>query len=504
MRGPMLTSLWFPFGQGLFGLWLFEWLPAKPPRWLTEGATVDPVIAYPDMARVLFLFLLTMISIGPFIWIDTGRLRRRFPVSDLATIVRLVLSSRRGAMTLGVLALLVGQTAWSVFQGVPVESYYVRVSLVIACGIVMIILLPPAAIVLASSSPVSGKLLENSAKHAFPFRVISLLDGKYLGPTIFANKNDNLRTILGQSWRAAVHRLVEFTPLVIVDARSATPAVCEEIRHMLEPRRVGKAIFVVNQDGSAPGLREVGVETRHVPLVCCPADDLPEAIARFKRTGTVGPVTLGGGNVGGDIDGLMHALGHQDERVYEQAIEALAQKGRAALDSLVRVLGDNREHWLRRKNAALTLGRMECDFNNANLIDALRDIDRNVQQGAAWAVGKRRVREAVGPLANLLNDANCSWYTKAFAVNALGEIGTNEARAVLSSFAVQVEQTMQRLLQGEIDTTVELRLLHDFVAKRHVAFGGDLWDRRELARSMEFALRQFQEGLRVTLARVKL
>ena len=288
MRGPMLSRLWFPLGTIIFGLWLFGVLPVDPPRWLTEGPSVDPIIAQPEMARVLFLVMLILISVGPFMWIDTARLRRRFPLMDLPAVCRMVFSSRRGALTFLVLLLFAGQTAWVVlFRGVPVGSYFVRINLAIACGVLMIILLPPTAIVLASSSGESGRLLEAVARSFFPYRVVSLLDGSRLAPTIWANKNDNLRTILGRTWRSTVHRLVDISPITIVDARSATPPVCEEIQYMLHPDRVGRAVFVINDDGSAPGLREVRSDWQRLQLVCAFPSQVAGVIASFRRNGCI-------------------------------------------------------------------------------------------------------------------------------------------------------------------------------------------------------------------------
>ena len=288
MRKLMLTRLWFPLGELFFGLWLFDCLPLKAPSWLTEGPMDDPIIAFPDVARAVFLSLLILISLGPFIWIDTARLRRRMPLRELLPMLKLILSSRRGAMTFIVIALFLGQTAWFVVvRGVPLDSFFVRINLAIVCGVLMIILLPPTAIVLASSSAASGELLEMVSRSFFPFRVVALLDGARLGPAIFANKNDNLRTIGGNTWRQAVHHLVEITPFVIVDARSSTPPVCEEIRYMLHHARVTKAIFVVNDDGRAPGLEAVEVDLRQLPHIRCPIADMPREIARFKITGAM-------------------------------------------------------------------------------------------------------------------------------------------------------------------------------------------------------------------------
>lgn len=288
MRKVLVTFLWFPVGQILFGLWLFERLPAKPPQWLTSQSAADPAIAYPELARVIFLSLLILISVGPFIWIDTARLRKRFSLADVPAMLRLVLRSKRGALTFGVLVLFLAQTAWFVFRGVlPSDSYMVRIPVAIACGILMHFLLPPAAIVLASSSGDSAALLKSTSVSFFPLRVVSLLNGAHLGGSAFASEHDNLRTISGQTWRESVHRLVDITQLVIVDARSTTPPVCEEIRYMRDPSRITKALFIVNDDGSAPGLDEPCSGSAEPVPYSSRAADVPRAVVEFKRAGAI-------------------------------------------------------------------------------------------------------------------------------------------------------------------------------------------------------------------------
>jgi hypothetical protein len=282
----MLTVLWFPFGEALFGLWLFGCLPLKPPTWLTEGPAVDPIVAEPALARVLFLTLLITISVGPWIWIDTSRLRRRFPLSDVGTMLSILIASRSGAKSFAVLTGFLGIVLWFVWHPIPLDSYFVRINATVACGFLMIFLLPPTAIVLGSTSD-SGELLAITAQQFFPFRVVSLLDGKRLGSAIFLHKIDNLRTMRDSSWRNAVHRLAQISPIVIVDARMKTPAVIEEIEHMLHEDKVPKAAFVVNDDGSAPGLEELAANRQRDKLICCTAGELPRLIASFKRTGTV-------------------------------------------------------------------------------------------------------------------------------------------------------------------------------------------------------------------------
>lgn len=285
----VITSSWFVVAP-IFALWLFGWLPVKPPAWLAEGPAIDPIIAHPQMARSLFFVILIVISIGPFAWLGTWVFTRRCPLRDLPRMLMLVAVSKRGARTLLVILLAFGILGYFVFRGAPWGSFFVRIELATICGVLMNVTLPPTAIVLANSSEASGSLLEMVAQHLIPLRVVSLLNGTQLGPHMFVSQDNNFRTIGGESWRPTVHELVEITPLVFVDARSATPPVCDEIRHMAVPQRVGKAVFVIKDDGTAPGLEAAGLAPRATPPCYCTVTEVPAVIDSFKRTGRIVPL----------------------------------------------------------------------------------------------------------------------------------------------------------------------------------------------------------------------
>jgi len=284
-----LTSLWL-FGQALLFFWLFGWLPTKPPQWLT-GSFFDNSGVVDRLNRVIFLCLLTMISRRPFLWIDTARLRQRSGIADLPKMVRLILAARRSGIVLVIMALTTIVIAWEVFRGIA-DPFAVRIAVVLFADLLLIFLLPPTVIVLAASSQFSKRLFVETKREMLPFRVVSLLDGKLrVLASLGGVGRDNLRTVRVANWRAAIGRLVEITPLVIVDARFPTLHVCEEISYLVDAHSLGKAIFVINDNGTAPALEAVGVDTVHHPLVCYPARDIPAAVARFRDTGEIATIT---------------------------------------------------------------------------------------------------------------------------------------------------------------------------------------------------------------------
>jgi hypothetical protein len=146
---------------------------------------------------------------------------------------------------------------------------------------------------------------------------------------------------------------------------------------------------------------------------------------------------------------------------------------------------------------------MKCRVDTSVLLIALGDEDRNVQQGPAWALGELRVEQAAGPLGDLVLDAGVSWYTKAVAVDALGHIGSHEARLVLAAVAARTEEVLSLLRSG--GKAPELQALYGFLLRRHQGMGGDFLDMDDMNMRdlMESAVIQFQDGVQAARTRAQ-
>ena len=275
MRKIRLTGVWFFFGEVLFGLWLFDWLPSKPPAWLTEGPEFDPSISDPELIRLVYLWLLILISIGPFFWIDTFRFYRRSFFPDLKTMLKLNMRSKQGLRRVFVILLLMGTTTSMVLQGIPWDSYLVRISFLAICATFLIFMLPPTAIVLGSSDN-DLRFLYEIAAALFPLRIVTLF--KQIPEDIFVFKHDSLRTTRGRSWQDAIYSLLEIAPLIIVDTRTPTPNLDEEIRYIWQRKIFDKAIFIKSNDGNLPAIERAGVDIRGVPLSLCRVDGISRAV----------------------------------------------------------------------------------------------------------------------------------------------------------------------------------------------------------------------------------
>ena len=287
MSRPLLIAVFGPLAGLLFGLWLFGIFQSVPPHWLIYSSAPSTIFTNPEPARMIFLVLLAFLPIAFFFWIDVWQLRKRFPLFDIPGMAMMVAVSKRGVITLFTIVLM-----WSSAIGVvwyaaaPWDSYLIRIVGVTTGLFLLYILMPPVAIFLGASKS-SGDVLIMARCYLLPYRVLVLIDRIMFDESLMDSSHDNLRTVPRANWQKTVGKLVEFAPIVFIDAREASDAVCCEIRYMSHPDRVGKAIFIVNENGLAPGITRAGIDPRGSSLGCCTANKLPRIISEFRKTGSV-------------------------------------------------------------------------------------------------------------------------------------------------------------------------------------------------------------------------
>lgn len=121
----------------------------------------------------------------------------------------------------------------------------------------------------------------------------------------------------------------------------------------------------------------------------------------------------------GDVDGLIEALGYQDDHnIRLSAASALAKVGDSrAVNPLISALDDQRGV---KEVAALALGEIGDPLAVEPLVDQLADENWEVRSSVAKALGKLGDDRAVQPLINTLKDKyeNVRWHT----VRSLEEI----------------------------------------------------------------------------------
>lgn len=154
--------------------------------------------------------------------------------------------------------------------------------------------LPPSVLVLGSSNWQMIRLVLNIHRGIFPYRPMVLLD-----PAAATNARssrleydnfeyDNLRIIVPHDWQEVVFALAEAVPLIVLDTRTPSPAVVEEVRRILGSNLRNKTIFLVHNDGTSPAVKAVSQEAA-ILAKTCKASDIVTALRNRGLSRTVSP-----------------------------------------------------------------------------------------------------------------------------------------------------------------------------------------------------------------------
>ncbi|OUL97140.1 hypothetical protein [Paraburkholderia hospita] len=147
---------------------------------------------------------------------------------------------------------------FSVLSMVPLFFYFLSVALVIFLRII----LPPAAIYLASSTDDRLKLLFALQMRAF-VGVTGLLDlsesldgdvQSSLKNPIFLMMLYDSRTREDSDWTEVVEQMMDIVPLIFLDTRDTTPGVLCEVKKIFERDITAKTGFICDEQGTCPAL----------------------------------------------------------------------------------------------------------------------------------------------------------------------------------------------------------------------------------------------------------
>jgi len=126
-----------------------------------------------------------------------------------------------------------------------------------------------------------------------------------------------------------------------------------------------------------------------------------------------------------DLKGLCKALGHKDNEVQSQAVNALVEIGGAAVEPLIAALAKNKlcypAQTVLSKIGEAAVEPLIATLNN-------KKANSNVRAPVAWSLGEIRDKRAVEHLIAALNDTNAHVNVRHRAAESLGKIG--DARAV--------------------------------------------------------------------------
>lgn len=235
-----------------------------------------------------------VLAMTMYSWYRTARLSGRMPLRVAAWMIGLAWRSRHRyllCVALGGLALTALYLVASLTMGDPAHPALLLSVATLSSAMLMAVCQPPAIVLLAGSGEATLDLLRSINLAITPLKAVALLEDEHAGVTqrfrirslilgsTLDPKFNNLRTTDQQLWQSVVHQLVDIAPIVVVDTRDPGPAVAQETFIMLAPERAGKAVFVVDADGSCPALVANGVDPyRHALRAVAEEDLLPELV----------------------------------------------------------------------------------------------------------------------------------------------------------------------------------------------------------------------------------
>lgn len=178
----------------------------------------------------------------------------------IRTMWQVLRSVTRGPFLLkNVSVLLVVGVALSVLPriGQPVMRRVIGISLVAtAAAMLWKALIPPAILFLSASVAASASIQTGLKKRVWPLRVVSMIwattDDKGGNKTVVLGP-DMLRTRDGTDWRATVLLLMSAAHLIVVDARSTSDGLIQEINLILDNDLENKTAFIVAR-GEIPAI----------------------------------------------------------------------------------------------------------------------------------------------------------------------------------------------------------------------------------------------------------
>ena len=188
-------------------------------------------------------------------WLESIRAMGLRYLRTVPLLIRVFFLSRRGALLSGILVLSL-LYFWSPVAENP-SPFRLEMSVSLILSIILLWTQPPYILFLAGSNREAGFALQRTATKLLPHRTIALLDLSRMGHHFggFSPFTDDLRTASNYEWRSLVDELSDLVPRIILDARTESLAVKEEVGMILKhPDRREKTLFIVEEDGPNPAL----------------------------------------------------------------------------------------------------------------------------------------------------------------------------------------------------------------------------------------------------------
>lgn len=213
--------------------------------WLGSATVTSVIAAYYGMLAAR-LWLRSRSVLGPTLPETRKSLRRLLDVSrqgSRLTLTRLTLFY--GGLGVFVVAVTAWEWPWTVLAVAPfVLIWWMDVRTTT----------PPVALILGTSTHSSIRRQRAINYRLSPLRVVSLLDVEVPWDSSLTNETvlDCFRTTNEDDWWLVITRLMEITPILLIDTGAETAGVLREGRHIFESDLWRKCLFLTPPDGSAP------------------------------------------------------------------------------------------------------------------------------------------------------------------------------------------------------------------------------------------------------------
>ncbi len=232
--------------------------------WLGSAATTSVIAAYYGVLATR-RWVRSRLVLGPTLPDTRETLRRLLAVSRQGN--RLTLT--RLTLFYGGLSVLVAAAVAREWPGVIVAV----APFVLIWWIDVRTTTPPVALILGTSTHSSIRRQRAIKYRLSPLRVVSLLDVEVPWDSSLACELglDSFRTINDEDWWLVIAKLMEVTPILVIDTAAETTGVLREARYILGVDLWRKCLFLTPPDETAPILDRIlpmpGVQRQDLRIV---------------------------------------------------------------------------------------------------------------------------------------------------------------------------------------------------------------------------------------------
>lgn len=257
-----------------------------------------------EFARTEILFwagIVASVPMIPMVLSDLGKLRRAralyggIPVSAALKTARFALRSQGWFELISPVLWGVGLYVFGqIFVPFPPTVFLPIV--LWQLFLILRILLAPTVLLLGSSRWQTARLFTLIERGVYPYRVVVLLDPQSVDRARHSSihwmgfEEGNLRQPADTDWRIAVDTIAGFAPLIVLDTRFVSPAVVTEAHRIFStPELERKTVFLLEDDGSSPVLRQAGLEGRVPPQQTVKFEGVVACLRRMGPLRTTSP-----------------------------------------------------------------------------------------------------------------------------------------------------------------------------------------------------------------------